>query len=168
MEERHDREQYFFDEPTIDRLATFLADWESPCCLCCPHVGKRLVERDVDVTILDIDERFSSLPGFCHFDLTQPEWLGKPFGIILCDPPFFNVSFSQLVSALRMLARNDFSQPLLVSYLTRRATAFESAFAPFGLMRTGFQPGYQTVVESPKNEIELWGNLNDEDRHQLC
>ena len=71
-----------------------------------------------------------------------------------------HVSFSQLVAALRMLARNDFSQPLLVSYLTRRATAFERAFEPFSLKRTGFQPGYATVDESPKNEIEFWGNLS--------
>lgn len=161
MEERHEREQYFFDEPTIDRLAGFVSHWDSPCCICCPQIGQRLVERNVDVTILDVDERFSYLPGFRHFDLTRPDWLGEEFGLILCDPPFFNVSFSQLVAVLRLLARNDFSQPLMVSYLVRRAASFEEAFKPFGLSRTGFQPRYATVVESPKNEIEFWSNLTE-------
>ncbi len=161
MEERHEREQYFFDEPTIDRLADFVSQWNSPCCICCPQIGQRLVERNVDVTILDVDERFSHLPGFRHFDLTRPGWPGEEFGLILCDPPFFGVSFSKLAAALRLLARNDFSQPLLVSYLVRRAASFEHALERFGLSRTGFQPGYATVVKSPKNEIEFWSNLTE-------
>lgn len=162
MDERHDCEQYFFDQSTIDRLADLAAGWESPCCICCPQLGRTLVERNVDVSILDIDERFAHLPGFRHFDLTRPDWLGLPFGLIICDPPFFCVSLSQLRAALRTLARNDFSQPMLVSYLTRRGSAFEQVFDSFGLKRTGFRPGYRTVVESPKNEIEFWGNIPED------
>ncbi len=65
-----------------------------------------------DATILDIDERFADVPGYRHFDITRPEWLGIEFGAILCDPPFFNVSFRQLGDALRTLACNAFTRAL--------------------------------------------------------
>ena len=76
MEERHAREQYFFDEATLDHLAAYVASWPSPCCLCAPLLGQRLVELGVDVAILDVDERFSDVPGFRRFDVYRPDWLG--------------------------------------------------------------------------------------------
>ena len=73
MDERHEHEQYFFDEPTLARLADVVASFPNPCCLCAPLLGKALVERDVAVRILDLDERFASLPGFRRYDLHRPE-----------------------------------------------------------------------------------------------
>lgn len=35
MYELHQHEQYFFDAPTLDHLAGFIAArWRAPCCLC--------------------------------------------------------------------------------------------------------------------------------------
>jgi len=82
--------------------------------------------------------------------------------VILCDPPFFNVSLSRLFTALRTLARNDFSQPLLVSYLVRRARNVIGTFAPFGLAPTGLHPEYVTVVNCDRNDIEFFSNLPEE------
>ena len=118
--------------------------------------------------VLDIDERFASTPGFRHYDLFRPEWLGEEFGIILCDPPFFNVSLSQLFAALRLLGRNRYEQPLLISYLRRRATSIEGTFARFGLRATGYCPRYQTVQALSRNEIEFFGNLSPELHSQLA
>ena len=161
MHERHEHEQYFFDEPTLARLADVVAEFENPCCLCAPMLGKALVERGVAVRILDLDERFAALPGFRRYDLHRPEWLGESFGVIVCDPPFFNVSLARLFAALRMLSRNDYRQPLLLSYLHRREAKLLQTFARFRLAPTGFFPTYQTVQPIKKNEIALYGNVED-------
>jgi hypothetical protein len=157
--EKHEAEQYFFDAPTLAHLADFVSSFESPCCLCAPLLGKTLAERGLRVRILDVDDRFAGLPGFRRFDIHRPEWLGEAYDIIFCDPPFFNASLSRLFTAIRTLSRNDFSQPLLVSYLTRRAHNLIQTFAPFGLAPTGYHPGYQTVQACERNDIELFGNL---------
>ena len=167
MEERHEREQYFFDEATLDHLAAYVASWPSPCCLCAPLLGKRLVELGVDVAILDVDERFSDVPGFQRFDVYRPGWLGREFGLVVCDPPFFTISLSQLFAAIRVVSRNDFRQPLLVSYLSRRSSAILGTFAPFDIRVTGYHPTYQTVKSIEKNDIELFGNLSADDHRRL-
>lgn len=167
MYEIHANEQYFFDEPTLDRLSRFLARWSAPCCICAPLLGKFAAERGVPVTILDVDERFADVPGFNRYDLYKPIWLEEKFDVIVCDPPFFNVSLSQLFSALRLLSHHDLSQPLMVSYLARRANAITGTFAPFKLRPTGYRPGYQTVKKSTKNEIEFFSNLRPEQLEDL-
>lgn len=164
MYERHDFEQYFFDTPTLAHLTRFVAGWERPCCVCAPLLGRHLAQAGVDVTMLDVDERFQDVPGFQRYDIYRPTWLGTEFGLIICDPPFFRVSLSQLFHALRMLSRYDLSQPMLVSYLSRRSSAVTGTFAPFGVKPTGYFPGYQTVEKLERNEIEFFGNL---DAHQL-
>lgn len=167
MYERHDTEQYFFDEATLDQLARYVASWPSPCCLSAPLLGKRLTELGVEVSILDVDERFSEVPGFRRFDIYRPEWLGEEFGLVVCDPPFFRVSLSQLFAAIRVISRNDFRQPLLLSYLTRRGSAVLGTFAPFHLRPTGYHPTYRTVQRVERNDVEFFGNLSDEDHREL-
>ena len=168
MYERHEAEQYFFDRETLDRLADLARGWENPCCLCMPMLGRELEARGVPVRTLDVDERFADLRGFRRWDLYRPEWLGEEFGLILCDPPFFRVSLSQLFHALRLLSRHDYQQPLLVAYLSRRASSIMGTFAPFGLEPTGFHPGYQTVQRLARNEVELFGNLGAEAHARLA
>ena len=163
MYELHENEQYFFAEPTLTHLAGFLAGFATPCCLCAPLVGRRLAEQGVAVTILDIDERFATVPGFRRYNLYRPEWLDQEFDIIVCDPPFFNVSLSQLFAAIRLISHNRFDQPLLISYLQRRSAAILGAFAPFGLQPTGYLPSYQTVQAVERNTIEFFGNLAAEE-----
>ncbi len=90
MDELHQNEQYFFDQPTLDHLASFGQQFSNPCCLCAPLLGQPLVERGCQVTILDIDRRFASLPGFQHYDIFSPIWLEEEFDLIVCDPPFFD------------------------------------------------------------------------------
>ncbi len=158
MDERHEHEQFFFDDATVDHLATYLQGFGRVCCLCSPLVGQALVERDHPVTILDIDERFSHLPGFVHYDVYRPRWLEQEFDVILCDPPFFKVSLSQLFDAIRMLSHHNWSQRILLAFLQRRAKAVEGTFAKFGLQGTGHIAGYRTVQVSSKNVIEIFAN----------
>ena len=162
MYEKHENEQYFFDEATLDHLGNFLGQWSAPCCLCAPSLGKHLAERGVNVAILDIDKRFSATKGFRYFDIFRPEWLGTDFDLIFCDPPFFNVSLSQLFAAIRMLSQNNFEQTVLVSYLARRSKAITNTFASFKLQGTDYFPKYQTVRDTEKNRIEVFSNLSPE------
>ncbi|MEM1093279.1 MAG: hypothetical protein AAGJ10_01630 [Bacteroidota bacterium] len=159
MQERHDREQYFFDASTRDALAHALLPFDQPCCLCCPTLGCELVQRGHHAHVLDIDERFASVPGFRRFDVTKPAWLGLSFGLIVCDPPFFTVSLRTLVRTIRMLSQHNPAQPLAVTYLKRREAALLHAFAAFGLQPTGFRCTYTTVDPSPRNAIELYANV---------
>jgi hypothetical protein len=167
MYERHEHEQYFFDGGTLLRLAEFVSTFQNPCCLCAPLLGKALVERGHPVRILDIDARFASLPGFALYDLQHPSWLGEDFDLLVCDPPFYSLSLSRLFGAVRMLARNDYTQPLLISYLRRRAASILGTFAPFRLRPTGYCPGYQTVKACERNEIEFFSNLAEEQLARL-
>ena len=165
--EIHEREQYFFDQATLDHLSGFLCLFAKPCCLCAPLLGAEVEKRGIEVAILDVDERFANLQGFVRFDLNRPTWLGTRFDVILCDPPFFKVSLSQLFAALRTLSLYDFRQPLLLSYLTRRETKVLNTFSPFSLRSTGYYPQYQTVKKCERNEIQLYSNLPKEKLTQL-
>ena len=159
MYELHENEQYFYDASTLEQLADFLSGFENPCCLCAPLVGKTLASRGAKVSVLDIDERFASVTGFRRFDLFRPEWIGESFDVILCDPPFFKVSLSQLFFAIRLLSRHEYSQPLLISYLKRREANVMGTFTRFNLKPTGYFPAYQTVRSHAKNDIEFFSNL---------
>ena len=167
MEEHREREQYFFDEPTVRRLADFLEGYDRPCCLCAPLVGRELARRGVAATVLDLDRRFADLEGFRFFDLQHPRWLDEEFGIILCDPPFFGVSLARQLRAVRGLAHHDFGRPLLFTYLRRRQAKVIDVFRPFGLRPTGFLPTYRSVRKLGKFEVELFGNLPEEEHARL-
>ena len=159
MEENHQREQYFFDAPTVAALADLLAGFARPCALCAPLVWQALVRRKHPVRILDVDERFSSVPGFLRWDLYRPTHLNEDFDVLLCDPPFFNVSLSQLFTALRMLCHFDLSRKVMVGYLVRREEALLGTFAPFALKPTGCFPAYQTVQACGRNDIQFYANF---------
>jgi len=160
MHEEHADEQYFFDADTLDTLADFLDGFSDPCLLCAPMLGRRLHERGRDVRVLDIDTRFADLPGFAEWTIYRPEHRDERFDLILCDPPFFNVSLSQLFDAIRMLSHFDLTQRVMISCLSRRSNAILGTFAPFGLEATAYKPGYQTVKQVERNEIEFFANFD--------
>lgn len=162
MYELHQNEQYFFNQSTLERLASFVKQFSQPCCLCAPLLGKTLAEQGVSVKILDIDERFASVPGFQRYDIYRPIWIDEEFDLILCDPPFYNVSLSQLFTAIRQLAHYNYNQLLLVSYLQRRVANIMGTFSRFNLTSTGYYPGYQTVQDIERNKIEFFSNLDEQ------
>ncbi len=162
MYERHEHEQFFWAAPTVSRLADFVSPYPNPCCLCAPLLGQELERRGVPARTLDRDERFADLRGYRAWDLYRPEWLGEEFGLIVCDPPFFGVSLAQLFTAIRLLSRHDYAQPLLLCYLSRRAASVQGTFWRFGLEPTGYEPGYRTVQDLERNRIEFFGNLGPE------
>lgn len=159
MKERQEIEQYFFDEVTLDDLARLASRFDNPCCLCTPSLGEELEKRGVRAATLDLDARFTHLRGFRPYDLARPERLSERFGIIICDPPFLTISLPQLFTAIEVLSRGDFSQPLLINYLSSGARQITRVFAPFGLQPTGYHPGYKTIQNVGRNRMELFSNL---------
>jgi len=160
MDERHEREQYFFDAPTLRALADFAGGFERVCCLCAPMLGRELHRRGRAVRVLDVDRRFADLPAFREWDLCRPAHLDEEFDLLICDPPFFNVPLSRLFTAVRLLCHFDPSRRVLISYPLRRRRAIMGAFSPFGLRPTGFRPTYQTVQKCEKNDIEFFANFD--------
>ena len=147
MHEDHSKEQYFFDAPTVAKLASFVRQYERPVLLCCPMVGRKLHEDGIDVPTLDLDERFSDLPGFVRYDVYRPSALPRGWvkpDLLLIDPPFFKVRPDQLFHAVRHLT-GDWSTPLMVASNPTRAPAFVGTFTLFGLRPTGYRPTYVTV-----------------------
>src|SRR5262245_67789 len=128
MEERHEREQYFYDQATRDALADMLEPLGRVCLLCAPTVGVELEDRGCDPVVLDVDERFSQMHGFRRWDVYRPTCLAERFDVIFADPPFFGVSLSQLFAAVRLLSHHDFAQRVIIGYLTRRANALLGTF----------------------------------------
>jgi len=161
MDELWENEQFFFDKLTIKHLAEFIKNYENPCLLCAPMLGRELEKQGINCYTLDIDRRFSNLQGFHYFNIKKPKWnKHDKFGIILCDPPFFKVEFSHLFKTIKILSQFDFKQPLLVSYLTRHSKRFLKIFTPFNLKPTGYHPSYKTVGTYDRNEIEFYGNIS--------
>lgn len=158
IDEDHQREQYFFDPPTIRRLADLLAPFERPCCLCTPRVGQALEARGRACATLDADDRFAFLDGFTPWDLYRPSALATSFDVILCDPPFHKVRLSQLFEAVRVLSGSG-TPRLALCYLASRSTALLGTFAPFGLAPTGVALGYVSVRPIEENRIELFANF---------
>ena len=161
MLELHAREQYFWDDTSVSRLASIAARFENPACLCAPLLGQELERRQTACSTLDVDERFAHLEGFSRFDVYRPSWQEQGFGAIFCDPPFWIVSLSQLFAAIRLLSRHDFSMSLAICYPSRRGSNLCATFHGFGLKATGFLPTYKTVNTSEERDrIEFFANFS--------
>ncbi|MGD8974276.1 MAG: hypothetical protein PVJ56_13335, partial [Desulfobacterales bacterium] len=64
--------QYFFTSECVDFLIDKLDKFENPCCVGTPRLAKGWLDRGRTVRLLDIDKRFSSLPGFICYDISKP------------------------------------------------------------------------------------------------
>jgi hypothetical protein len=159
--ERHEFEQYFFAERTLDDLCELLGRFQRPVILCAPRLGEAMERRGRTVATLDVDERFARLRGFVKWNIRRPAPLGFKPDLILCDPPFFGVSLGELFLSIRLLARFDTTTPVAVSYLSRRAAAITAALRPFGVEATAYRPAYVSVENAGRTEIELFANFAD-------
>lgn len=166
MYELHKNEQYFFDDETLKILSNLIEDIDlyPVCCLCTPLLGKKLLDIGVIpayVDILDIDDRFSNLTSFIHYDIRRPAHINYIYRLIVCDPPFFSVSLSQLFNTIYRLSGYDFNRKIFISYLKRRESAILGTFSKFNLKPTGFYPKYQTVDTNDRNKIEFYSNIEN-------
>jgi hypothetical protein len=161
FKERHEVEQYFWSERTVCTLASALAGMQNICCLTTPALAQALHEEgSKDVTLLDIDERFASLPGFCHFDLLKPTCAASRFDVIVFDPPFFYIPAQQLKRAVIAITSGRTDVPLLMAFLVREEAELLRAFSDFRLSRTKFTLEYANVKESKWSNYALYSNID--------
>jgi hypothetical protein len=158
VHEDHQKEQYFFDPPTVQRLADRLANYDNPCCLCSPMIARELAARGRPARLLEIDDRFAEVPGFVPWDLYRPQHLDERFDAILVDPPFHKVRLSQLFTALRTLCHGDLNTPIFLCHLESRAADVCGTLAPFGMLSTDTMIGYVSVKPIPENRVCLYTN----------
>jgi hypothetical protein len=162
LREKHEVEQYFYDQATRVALAEWLRAFDNPCLLCAPSVGVEALRLGRQLRVLDLDRRFGFLPGYQPYDLYRPAPLDETFDLIFCDPPFFGVKLSQLFAAIRLLARFDLTTPVAMGWLARRGDAVLGTFHPFGLRATGIALSYLTIDDDERNRVELYTNLPEE------
>src|SRR5690242_10355913 len=94
--ERHDLEQYFWTQETVEKLLEALSDYEDCCCLATPSLAHAWHLQSREETLLDIDTRFAYLPKFRYYDLRNPEDVDDQYRIVIFDPPFFYISMEDL------------------------------------------------------------------------
>lgn len=117
-----------------------------------------------DEMLLDIDKRFEYLPKFRYWDILSPQPVdagdGKPFRIVIFDPPFFYIKMEDLYKAVLEVVKNDTSTKLMVGFLKREEPALLSTFAAFNLKRTGFLLEYATVKDNKWANYCLYSNVD--------
>uniref|UniRef100_A0A914XPT4 Uncharacterized protein n=1 Tax=Plectus sambesii TaxID=2011161 RepID=A0A914XPT4_9BILA len=168
-EEHRECQQYFYSENTARRLVeAVLAFYEydnsaiesNVCCLCTPAIAEVLhVEYNMNVTLLDIDDRFAYMPGYHHFDMTtsDPSKFG-PFNTIIFDPPYFGIDMDQMARAVQSLGG---SRPqLLVAFRRREEQQLLRAFNAFNLRPTTFALEYARVKPAKWTNYGLYANCD--------
>ena len=114
------------------------------------------------VTVLDIDRRFESLPGFKYYDLQKPVHFDNEFEIILFDPPFFYITLEELNNGIEVISgKNASTMKLLMSFMIKDERRVLNAFKKnFNLERTKFDLEYATVEENRWDNYGLWANCD--------
>jgi len=162
--ERRDLEQYFWNQGTVERLMKALEYTGDCCCLTTPTLAHKMHETGREETLLDIDTRFEYLPKYRYWDILKPAPVdagnGKPFHIIVFDPPFFYISLAQLYTAVLEVCKNDTSTKLMLGFLKREEPALLKTFAAFNLKRTNFVLEYATVKENKWTNYCLFSNVD--------
>ena len=139
--ERHDLEQYFWTEQTVNQIMKAVeCEYEGTvCCLTTPSLAHAFYISGRSEVLLDIDLRFQYLPKFRYFDIQSPSASdAEDNRIIVFDPPFFYIPMEALFAAVRTICNHDFKRKLLVGFLAREEAALLTTFAPFNLTRTRF------------------------------
>ena len=142
MQENHQRQQYWFDFPTLRRLSELVQQYDHPVALCCPMVGQFMANNgETPPLVLDLDGRFEA-DWFRLWDLHKPAPLEFKPDLVVVDPPFSNIKLDRLWKAMRVLMQGDFTTPLVMVWPTYNEGALLGTFSAYGLQPTGLVPGY--------------------------
>ena len=161
--ERHDIEQYFWTEETVNQIMRAVeCEYQGAvCCMTTPSLAHAFFMNGRSEVLLDIDLRFQYLPKFRYFDIQSPTASdAENSRIIVFDPPFFYIPMEILFAAVRTICRNDFKTKLLVGFLAREEAALLATFAPFNLSRTRFPLEYANVKPNKWRNYVLYSNVD--------
>ncbi len=158
--ERHDLEQYFWSEDTVNRLLYSLSYIDACCCLTTPSLGHGFYAIGREEVVLDIDRRFEYLPKFRYFDILLPTTQDESFNILILDPPFFYIPMEKIYEAVLTITKGDTNTKLLIGFLKREEETLLRVFHKFNLKRTEFPLEYSTVKPNKWKNYVLYSNVD--------
>ncbi|CAM6077618.1 unnamed protein product, partial [Sphagnum tenellum] len=136
-------------------------------CLATPSLAQAYFVQDPEqvVSLLDIDRRFSYLPGFQYWDIWHPEPLADHscktnFRVVVFDPPFFYIPMEELHHAVLEVCKGDTKTWLLIGFLVREEWNLLNTFKEFKLMKTKFVLEYTTVKPNKWRNYTLYSNVD--------
>lgn len=117
--------------------------FEKPALVGMPSVAVAFEQIGRDCLFLDRDDRFAKLLGsFVYYDLHRPRPLPEAdVDAIFVDPPFANVSPTELASALRLIAARPL--PLFICFPMKRHAQLAAAIGVHNLTHIGPALGYK-------------------------
>ena len=151
----------------LNRLCRFVARWPKPCCLHSSILADEMVDRGVDVTVLENDDQRVYVRGFLHYDVCRPRPLDQRFGLIICEPIGLTFSMTQFCTAISVLSQQDFRQKILLCCSRRQRSAVQKCLSEFRVRATGFRPRHQLIEGGKPTGDEFYSNLDARQMRQL-
>ncbi len=154
-------EQYFFSENVIKNICDALEYEENIICLGTPAVADGFYKiKNKTVLCLDIDTRFSYLPGYKYYDIkkySEFEILEKP-DVLIIDPPFFKMNLVDLYNCVESITQGDKKTKIIFAFVHREEKALLNIFKPYKLQLTKFKLEYRYVEASKWDNYSLYSN----------
>ncbi len=166
VKEDHNYEQFFYSDESTRRIYQLVTTYNYPVLLCNPSLAvmaEKDDDNDTSYLLLDRDDRFNFLKGYKEFSLTEPFLVDirYKYDAIFVDPPFANVSPSQLVKCIRLMGSTEerHSAPIFIAYNSKREEELVKAFdeLPCPTLTRLFRLNYRSVREDMQDHIYLYG-----------
>jgi len=160
VSEEHNYEQFFYSESSTKKIYQLVKSYSTPLLLCNPSLAVMADEDGIDYLLLDRDKRFKFLKRFKEFSLTEPFLITSfAYDSIFIDPPFANVTPSQLVRCMKLMGKKErLSAPIFIAYNSKREEELIAAFdeLPCPPLTRLWRLDYRSVREEDMN-ICLYG-----------
>ena len=160
VSEEHNYEQFFYSENSTKKIYQLVKSYSTPLLLCNPSLAVMADEDGIDYLLLDRDKRFKFLKRFKEFSLTEPFLITSfAYDSIFIDPPFANVTPSQLVRCMKLTGKKErLSAPIFIAYNSKREEELIAAFdeLPCPPLTRLWRLDYRSVREEDMN-ICLYG-----------
>ena len=150
--------QFFFTSECAKDLVDRLDRFDNPCCLCTPRLGKEWFDRGRVVRVLDIDKRFSFLPGYKYYDLRFPTIVIEVFDVIVMDP-IFKYGDAVLLNAINNISKENYDQKLLIVHTTADSSLFLRTFSDYKLQPTGYHPEFCNLTGERNKMYMFYANF---------
>lgn len=152
-------EQYFFTENVLRDLVNVLEYEKNIICLCTPAVADSfLTLKNKIVTCLDLDERFSYLPGYIKYNVLDPKELDITPDLIIVDPPFFKINLVDLYNCIEILTRKNKQTKIIFAFVIREEKSLLNIFKEYKLQYTKFKLEYRYVDATKWDNYGLYSN----------
>ena len=154
-------EQYFFTENVISNIVEALDYEDNIICLGTPAVANGFYQlKNKNVLCLDIDDRFSYLPGYRKFDILNPDvsLIDYPPNVLIIDPPFFKLNLVDLYNCVEVITKGNKKTKILFAFVQREERALLSIFKAYNLQLTKFKLEYKYVEENRWSNYVLYSN----------